>query len=102
MLVSSIVLTELEYGIARSQRKDDSRRVLDAFLSEGCTLSPFTPADAAIAGEIRGVLARLGTPIGPYDVLIAAHALRCEVTLVTANSREFSRVPGLRIENWAT
>ncbi len=51
LLVSSIVLMELEYGIARSKRKAESRRVLDAFLAEGCQLSPFTPADAAIAGE---------------------------------------------------
>ena len=60
----------------------------------------FTVADARKAGEIRAVLAAAGTPIGPYDVLIAGQALARDVTLVIRNVREFSRVPGLRVEDW--
>lgn len=100
IVVSSIVLMELEYGIARSARQAESRRVLQAFLEDGCDIAAFSAADAAEAGDIRGRLAELGTPIGPYDVLIAAHARRAGATLVTANTREFARVPGLKLEDW--
>ena len=62
---------------------------------------PFDADDALAAGEVRTALELRGTPIGPYDVLIAGHALRHGATLVTANTREFSRVPGLMVEDWA-
>ncbi len=62
---------------------------------------PFEPEDAEEAGDIRAELERAGTPIGPYDVLIAAQARRRNALLVTANMGEFTRVPGLRIEDWA-
>lgn len=101
LLLSSIVLMELEYGYARSSRRAETERVTRAFLAVGFTISDFTPEDARIAGHVRADLARRGEPIGPYDVLIAAHALRLDATLATDNIREFSRVPGLRIENWA-
>jgi tRNA(fMet)-specific endonuclease VapC len=61
----------------------------------------FEPEDAEEAGDIRAALEHAGTPIGAYDVLIAAQARRRNATLVTANKREFSRVPGLRTEDWA-
>jgi tRNA(fMet)-specific endonuclease VapC len=63
---------------------------------------PSEPEDADEAGEIRAELERAGTPIGPYDLLIASQARRRSATLVTANSREFVRVSGLKMENWAT
>jgi tRNA(fMet)-specific endonuclease VapC len=62
---------------------------------------PFEPEDAEEAGDIRAALERSGTPIGPYDTLIAAQARRRGALLVTANRREFARVPGLRSEDWA-
>ena len=58
---------------------------------------PFEPEDAEEAGDIRAALERAGTPIGPYDVLIAAQARRLDALLVTANTREFARVPGLKL-----
>lgn len=67
----------------------------------GFVIWPFESEDAEEAGDIRAVLERAGTPIGPYDVLIAAQARRRAALLVTANEREFARVPGLRTENWA-
>jgi tRNA(fMet)-specific endonuclease VapC len=95
---SIIVIAELKYGIA----KVGSRRLaiqLAAILG-GIDVLPFeTPADVAYA-ELRTRLERAGRPIGGNDMLIAAHALALDLTLVTANEREFSRVPDLRIENW--
>ena len=61
---------------------------------------PFDDVDARVAAEIRAVLRRAGTPIGPYDNLIAGQALARDLTLVTRNIREFERVQGLRLENW--
>jgi tRNA(fMet)-specific endonuclease VapC len=95
---SIIVIAELKYGIAKA----GSRRLaiqLAAILG-GIDVLPFeTPADVAYA-ELRTRLERAGRPIGGNDMLIAAHALALDLTLVTANEREFSRVPDLRIENW--
>lgn len=73
---------------------------LEAFLGSVAILS-FDDEDARFAGNIRAELERAGKPIGPYDYLIAAQALRHDFTLVSANEKEFSRVPGLRWENWA-
>ncbi len=64
-------------------------------------MQPFTAAAAEAYGELRVGLERRGTPIGAYDMLIAAHAISLGLTLVTNNEREFSRVRGLTIENWA-
>ena len=99
MFVSPLVLFELEYGLANSDRADESRAVLDTFLASFDS-PPFDAADAREAGAIRGALERLGTPIGPYDLLIAAQARRRGAVLVTANRREFERVPGLMVTDW--
>jgi tRNA(fMet)-specific endonuclease VapC len=101
ILLSAIVLCELRYGIAKSDRRQRSEAVLTDFLAAPITPIAFEPEDAEHAGDIRAHLARLGTPIGPYDVLIAAQARRRGAILVTANRREFARVPGLVIEDWA-
>ena len=74
---------------------------LAAFLTLAVTPWPFEPEDAEEAGDIRAALERAGTPIGPHDVLIAAQARRRGAALVTANTGEFNRVPGLRTEDWA-
>ncbi|MCP4565673.1 MAG: type II toxin-antitoxin system VapC family toxin [Bosea sp.] len=101
LLIPSIVLFELRYGIAKSVRREASTRVLDAFLAEGFELLPFDDDDAAEAGDIRAALEASGTPIGAYDTLIAAQARRRGVVLVTGNRREFERVPGLMVTDWA-
>jgi tRNA(fMet)-specific endonuclease VapC len=99
--ISAIVLFELRYGIIKSARPQENRAILAAFLALDVTPWPFEPEDAEEAGEIRAELERRGTPIGPYDVLIAAQARRRGAVLITANTLEFARVPGLNIENWA-
>ncbi len=97
---SSITVYELWYGVAKSAKRDANARRLDAFLSQGPEILPFESDDAAAAGSIRAVLERAGTPIGAYDTLIAAQAIRLGIVLVTANVREFGRVPNLRFEDW--
>jgi tRNA(fMet)-specific endonuclease VapC len=99
--ISTIVLYELWYGVYKSDRRPENADSLAAFLSLGYATWSFEPEDAEEAGDIRAVLERAGTPIGPYDILIAAQARRRDAVLVTANEREFVRVPGLTIENWA-
>ena len=98
LCVSIVVAAELRFGAARvdsARRKAEVDGILDAI-----TVVPFEhPADRHYA-NIRTALERAGTPIGPNDLLIAAHALALDHTLVTANISEFSRVPGLRVENW--
>ena len=98
--VSSIVLFELWYGVARSQHRQQNRDRLRVFLSGNIGVLPFEDEDAALAGDLRVVLERAGTPIGPYDLLIAGQALRTASTLVTANVGEFRRVPDLSWEDW--
>jgi tRNA(fMet)-specific endonuclease VapC len=99
--VSSIVLFELWYGVARSKRQRENTERLRIFLSGAISVIPFDADDAATAGEVRAALEAAGKPIGPYDLLIAAQALRLRATLVTANVSEFSRVRGLVWQDWA-
>ena len=75
------------------------REALEALLTQ-LNILDFTTQDAVHAGEIRESLRREGKPIGPYDMLIAAQALTRGLVMVTGNTREFSRVAGLRVENW--
>jgi tRNA(fMet)-specific endonuclease VapC len=98
--LSSIVVSELSWGAAKSgsQRNVEA---LDAFLA-ALQVIAYDQSAAFIYGRLRADLERRGTPIGPLDMLIAAHALSLDMTLVTNNEREFRRVPELRIENWVT
>ena len=98
--ISSIVLSELWYGVARSQRRRENAEQLRIFLSGNIDVAPFEEEDAASAGHLRATLQASGTPIGPYDLLIAGQALRNEAILVTANVAEFTRVPDLVLEDW--
>jgi tRNA(fMet)-specific endonuclease VapC len=98
--IPSIVLFETWYGIKKSARSVENAANLSAFLALDLTHWPFEPEDAEEAGDIRAVLERAGTPIGPYDILIAAQARRRGATLISANTREFTRVPGLKAEDW--
>lgn len=96
----AVALFELRYGHARSNRRDESDRLLAEFLAPGIVVLPFEAEDAAHAGDIRAHLESLGMPIGHYDYLIAAQARRHGAALVTLNVREFSRVPGLIVTDW--
>jgi len=98
--LSAIVLAELEYGAAKSGLPRH-RAQLTALISS-LPYEPFTDADAATFGHLRTHLSRRGELIGPYDLLIAAQALRLGATVVTHNLREFSRVPGLKLADWQT
>ncbi len=98
MCVSSVVASELYYGAAKSGFKKHFEQV-ESFLSR-LKIMPFEDIDSSVAGQIRGTLAVKGTPIGPYDVLIAGHAKARGLILVTNNKKEFERVEGLRLENW--
>jgi tRNA(fMet)-specific endonuclease VapC len=100
--ISSIVLFELRYGIAISARRERNAARLTEFTTGLVQTLPFNSEDAEEAGELRAQLERAGTPIGFYDLLIAAQALRRGALVVTANVREFARVPGLQVENWTT
>ncbi len=99
VLLSPVVLCELEFGIAKSQRPEANRAAL-ALLLANLQVVDFNAGVAVHYGRIRAVLEAAGTPIGPNDLLIAAHALSLGATLVTDNLREFARVPGLAVENW--
>lgn len=98
--VPSVVLYELWYGVARSERRRENADRLRVFLSGHIDIVPFEEEDAVAAGELRAGLETAGTPIGPYDLLIAAQALRNRTTLVTANVSEFARVRGLSWQDW--
>lgn len=99
ILLSSVVVAEIEYGIAKSSRQEHNRRVFDVLLG-GFSVAPFDAVSARWYGPIRAQLERRGQPIGPYDLMIAAHALALDAVLVTDNWGEFSRVEGLVLENW--
>jgi tRNA(fMet)-specific endonuclease VapC len=98
--ISSLVFFELWYGVGKSMHPERNEMRIDDFMSLGIEILEFDAEDAREAGLIRALLVKAGTPIGPYDVLIAAQARRRDAVLVTANSREFSRVLGLKIEDW--
>ena len=96
--ISIVVAAELRFGAAKASSAELASRV-DQILSALDVLPLEVPADRCY-GEIRARLTRQGALIGPNDLLIAAHALSLGLTLVTANTGEFSRVPGLKVENW--
>jgi len=98
--VSSIVAHELYYGAYRSQRVAFNLETLRLLFADLVILD-LDRDDARVAGEIRADLARQGTPIGPYDVLIAGQAKARALTLATHNAGEFSRIRELRIEDWS-
>ena len=102
LCLSMIVYHELMYGAAHSERRKANEDKIALFIaSGGLRLLPFEEADACEAADIRAYLRRLAKPIGPYDALIAAQARRTGAPLVTANGREFERVPRLVVVDWA-
>ncbi len=98
--ISAIVVSELQYGVAKSSRPERNHQLLAAFLRP-FQIVPYDEAAAEAYGFIRADLEKKGQPIGREDLLIAAHALSANLTLVTNNEAEFQRVPNLRVENWA-
>ena len=96
--VSAIVLHELYFGAFKSRRIEHNIALLDQHLR--FQILEFEADDAREAGRVRAVLSQIGTPIGPYDVLIAGQALARGLILVSAKLREFRRIDGLKVENW--
>lgn len=99
LLLSSITVAELEFGVAKSSQPEKNSEALKTFLSN-FQIIDFDSKAARQYGLIRALLEKRGTPIGANDMLIAAIAKSLDLTLVTNNEKEFSRIEGLKIENW--
>jgi tRNA(fMet)-specific endonuclease VapC len=97
--ISTITLSELEYGIEKSSRPIQNRMALNEFLSP-MEIYFYDNNAAMVYGKIRSYLEKKGIPIGPLDTLIAAHCLSLGFTLVTNNDKEFKRIPDLNVGNW--
>lgn len=97
--LSALTVAELQYGVQKSSQPDQNQQALDQFLLP-LTSIPFDEQDALAYGQIRATLEAQGLPIGAVDTLIAAQAVRYNLTLVTNNVREFARIPNLAIEDW--
>lgn len=97
--ISAVTLAELRYGVEKSAARDRNDRALDAFVLP-LEVAAFDEAAAAAYGAVRSALEKAGTPVGPLDTQIGAHALSLGAALVTHNVREFRRVPGLTVVDW--
>jgi tRNA(fMet)-specific endonuclease VapC len=97
--ISAITLAELRYGVAKSRYRGKNAKALDEFILP-LEVLPFDEEATKSYGEIRAALEKAGTPIGSMDLMIAAHAVCLDMTLVTNNTREFKRVPGLKVADW--
>ena len=100
LLLSSVVAFELSYGAQKGRWRKANLALLEEFLFD-FIIAPFDEKAAHASGEIRTTLEKKGGPIGPMDTLIAGHAVSMGMPLVTHNIGEFSRVAGLKVENWA-
>jgi tRNA(fMet)-specific endonuclease VapC len=100
-LISSVVLSELQYGVRKTRWRKANQTLLDEFMLD-FDVSDYDASAAVFYGELRTDLEKRGKPIGPMDMMIAAHTLSLEATLVTHNTREFAQVKGLRLENWTS
>lgn len=98
--ISSITFAELHYGVEKSQHHEKNRAALKKFTLP-LEILPFDDLACLHYGKLRAYLEKIGQPIGPMDLMIAAHALSLKVTLVTNNEKEFIKVPHLSVENWA-
>ena len=101
IFVSAVAAFELWYGVAKSSRPAANAERVEAFFAGPVSILPFEDDDAPTAGRLRADLERAGTPIGAYDLLIAAQARNRRLTLITANVKEFRRVKDLSWEDWA-
>jgi tRNA(fMet)-specific endonuclease VapC len=100
LCISSITLGELHFGAEKSARRADNLAAIEHFVARLDVL-PFGAKAAAHYGQVRAELERAGKPCGPHDMQIGGHARSEGLIVVTDNLREFSRMPGIRIENWA-
>jgi tRNA(fMet)-specific endonuclease VapC len=99
--ISTVTLMELIYGAEKSSNPERNLADVEGFAAR-LEVLPYDKQAAAHSGQLRAELARVGKPIGPYDQMIAGHARSLGLILVTNNLREFERVPGLRVEDWAS
>ena len=99
LCISSVVLAELLFGAENSNQRQNNLRGVEQFAAR-LEILAFGPKAAAHYGQIRAHLERAGTPVGAHDMLIGAHARSEGLTIVTNNTREFTRMPGLTVENW--
>lgn len=97
--ISSITLGELAFGAEKSSRSSQAHEALSEFLV-ALEVAGFDDAAAMTYGKVRASLQQRGKPVGPLDTLIGSHALEIDAVLVTHNTREFSRIDGLRLEDW--
>lgn len=97
--ISTITVSELNYGVEKSQHREQNRAALELFMLP-LVIAEFDHKATLVYGKIRTALESAGTPIGPLDTLIASHAVSLGSTLITNNEKEFNRVAGLRVENW--
>jgi len=97
--ISSVTVAEMMYGVGKSQHKERNKSALESFLAP-LEIVDFDFKAAQHYGVMRAYLGKMGTPIGAYDLMIAAHALSLGLILVTNNEREFQRIPDLIVENW--
>ncbi len=99
LCISTVSWGELVYGCEKSSRPEENLADIES-MANRLEIAVFDTTAAAHFGQIRAELARLGKPIGPYDMMIAGHARSLGLVLVTNNVKEFRRVSGLRVENW--
>lgn len=97
--ISSVTFAELMYGVEKSQHSQKNKTALEEFVLP-LEIIPFDEEAAHYYGRLRTYLEKKGSPIGPMDLMIAAHAQSIRGTLVTNNEKEFTRIPGLKVENW--
>lgn len=97
--ISAVTLAELRFGVAKSAQREKNGQALDEFLLP-LEIAEFDEPAAEVYGSVRAGLEKAGTPIGPLDALIGAHALSLGAALVTHNTREFRRIPGLSVVDW--
>ena len=97
--ISSITFSELSYGVSKSSQPTQNQVALAQFAAP-LEILPYEDDAAQYYGDLRAFLEKKGTPIGSLDMLIAAHALSIDCTLVTNNEKEFTRIPNLKIDNW--
>ena len=97
--ISSVTLAELRYGVAKSQYQEKNQLALDEFILP-LEVAAFDERAALHYGNLRSYLEKMGTPIGPLDTMIGAHALSLNLTLITNNLKEFKRIPDLKLVDW--
>jgi tRNA(fMet)-specific endonuclease VapC len=98
--ISSITFAELRFGVEKSQQIQNNRQALEEFILP-LEIADFDEKAAVIYGTVRAALEKAGTPVGSMDMLIGAHALSLDLTLVTNNVREFKQIKNLNVVNWS-